>query len=95
MIHMDEDVPSKNFETEKELVEALREHIGKLVLIRRRAMERSGILQRLSYDRANKIAYASFGQEETFEINHLHRFEVRLDGAWKVLNPGNEYNWEL
>jgi len=95
VIHMEEKSPSENFETDKELVAALREHIGKLVLIRRRAMERSGILQRVSYDRANKAAYASFGQEEAFEINPRHRFEVRLDGVWKVLNPGDRYNWEL
>lgn len=92
---MDEAEPSENFETNKELYEALREHIGKLVLIRRAVIERSGILQRLVYSREGNWVYASFGQEEAFEVNRLHRVEVRLDGAWKVLNPGHEKNLEL
>jgi len=99
MIHMDEDTPAKNFETDKELYEALREHIGKLVLIRRAVIERAGVLQHLSYNREAETRYprvsGSFGQEEAFTLNRLHRVEVRLDGAWKVLNPGHEDNLEL
>jgi len=95
MIHMDEDAPVKSFESNKELYEALREHIGKLVSVRRASIERSGVLQRLNYNREKGRIYASFGQVDPFDLNRLHRIEVRLDGAWKILNLGHEDNEEL
>ena len=93
-------VPLKNAASEKELYEILREYIGHTVLIRRQIIERVGVLQRISFRREGvvemeRIVFSLGDTTEMKVVNKLHRVEVKIDGIWKVLNPGDEPNQEL
>lgn len=79
----------------KELYEAMRLYLGFVVLVRHRAIERSGVLNRLSYDRDDDTVYYSFDSEDRIIINPYQRVEVLIDGAWKLVNRGHSDNWEL
>ena len=85
-------------QTDQELYEALREHIGSTVLVRRKAIERVGLLEWLTFDREDQIEarmiHFQIGEHSDY-LNTLHRVEVKLDGVWKVLSIGNEVNREL
>jgi len=87
--------PLENFDSAKELYLALREHIGKIVSIRRRVTERSGVLCRVKYDREDDAVTFSLGSDMMLEVNKLHRIEVNIDGTWKLINPGHPNNLEL
>ena len=79
----------------RELYERLRDHIGAVMMIRRQAVERTGILAYVSYNRDQKEIYFNLGKGETSELNTKHRVEVRLDGVWKVLCRGSSVNRKL
>lgn len=82
-------------QTQLELYELMPDHIGHTMRIRRNAVERAGVLIRVSYSRNLGRAHFSFGADEMLEVNTQHRVEVRLDGVWKVLCKGDRTNWEL
>lgn len=90
-----EAVLARGPQNQRELYELMLDHIGSTMRIRRKAVERAGVLQRLSYGRELKQTYFSFGKDEMLEVNTRHRVEVRLDGVWKVLCKGDRPNWEL
>lgn len=90
-----ETVLARGPQTELELYELMLDHIGNTMRIRRKAVERAGVLIRLSYDREWAQTFFSFGKDEMLDVNIRHRVEVRLDGVWKVLCKGDQPNWEL
>ena len=85
-------------QTDQELYEALREHIGSTVLVRRQRVERVGVLEWLNFQRNTQPGdvsiYYRIGEESDY-LCILHRVEVKLDGVWKVLSIGSEVNREL
>lgn len=93
------EVPLENAASDRALYEILKNYIGHTVMIRRQVIERMGVLQRLSYRREGvgpqeRIVF-DLGDGEAKAVNPLHRVEVRIDGVWKVLNPGSPTNREL
>lgn len=90
-----EAVLARGPQTEQELYELMVDQIGNTVRIRRRAVDRTGVLSRISYNRELREVYFSFGSDEMLEVNIKHRVEVKLDGVWKVICKGDQYNWEL
>lgn len=90
-----EAVLARGPQTELELYELMVDHIGNTMRIRRRVIDRTGVLIRLSYNRELKAVYFSFGKDEMLDVNLKHHVEVKLDGVWKVICRGDDYNWEL
>lgn len=90
-----EAVLARGPQTEQELYELMVDQIGNTVRIRRRAADRTGVLNSVSYNRELREVYFSFGRGEMLEMNTKHHVEVKLDGVWKVLCKGDRTNWEL
>lgn len=85
-------------QTDQDLYEALREHIGSTVLVRRRIIERVGTLEWLTFDRMDqtqdKIIRYKLG-EQADHLNVKHQVKVKIDGVWKILSLGTSVNREL
>lgn len=90
-----EAVLARGPQSQQELYELMVDQIGNTVRIRRRAVDRTGVLSRISYNRELREVYFSFGSDEMLEVNIKHHVEVKLDGVWKVICKGDHYNWEL
>lgn len=87
--------PLKNAGNNRELYLRLEDYLGQELKIRGYEVERIGYLKRLSYQRRQKGIFAVLAGGDREQIGYYDRVEVKLDGVWKVLNPGNEDNWEL
>jgi len=91
--------PQESIANHRELHEILRDHIESTVLVRRRPVERVGVLARVDFDRNASVDFPVtlyFTVGEPFMVNGQHHIEVQRDGGrWKLLNPGIDDNREL
>lgn len=88
--------PLENAKNNRELYLRLEDYLGQQLRVRSTQIERIGFLKRLSYQRQNTLyLFVMFAKAEPERVSFQDRVEVKLDGNWKVLNPGIEQNWEL